>query len=209
MRYKFFKWIFPIIVLIIWVIILDWWTFGFKALTVFSYSLKAAGALPRAVPNISLVNHLGKNIDISSLKGKYIIVNFIYLNCPSVCHFVSSKIAEVYKNIEKLNKNMLEKLVFITVSFDLERDNPDLLYHYWLHHGALKEWQIAAFMPNEAPFIRSKLEKIGVYIFKKPNGQYNHTVYMFLINTKGEIVNVFDPAGAAEDIAIDIFKVIK
>ena len=208
--------LFPIFLLIGYFFLFFWWTLGFKALTIFSYSLGKAGPFPRPAPNLVLVNQFGENINTNSLKGKYVIMNFIYLNCPSVCHFVSSKVAEVYKNIEKLNKNMLEKLVFITVSFDLERDTTDLLYHYWLHHGAFKEWHIATFMskipvmgPNEAQFIRSKLEKIGVYIFRKPDGQYNHTVYMFLIDTEGEIVNVFDPARDVKDIVRDIFNIIK
>src|SRR5574343_1556959 len=37
------------------------------------------------VRNIRLVNQLGKQIDLDSLKGKILVIDFFFAKCPTIC----------------------------------------------------------------------------------------------------------------------------
>ncbi len=53
----------------------------------------AAGLLspPAAAPPLALHNYLGQPVNISSYRGKAVLVTFLYTNCPDVCPLISMK----------------------------------------------------------------------------------------------------------------------
>lgn len=86
------------------------------------------------VPDFSLIERSGRQVNLSDLKGKIWIANFIYTNCPDTCPIQSAQMKELQNEFS--NEKDL-RLVSITV--DPERDTPTVLSEYANRFGANPE----------------------------------------------------------------------
>ena len=77
------------------------------------------------VPDFSLTERSGRKVDLTELKGKIWVVNFIYTHCPDSCPMQSARIKELQD--EFINEKDL-RLVSITV--DPSRDTLKVLSEY-------------------------------------------------------------------------------
>ena len=70
-----------------------------------------------------LTDHNGQRFELSSLRGKAVLIFFGYTSCPDVCPTTLSKLSAVYKDLGKDAKRV--KTLYITV--DPDRDTPAVL----------------------------------------------------------------------------------
>ena len=183
----------PVTTLLICVGIISKWTHGFKAFTIFSYTLEEAHPLSKTFPDIRLVDHTGKVFNIHD-KDKYLLVNFVYLNCPDVCHKVNNQLEELY-HLPEAARVIPDKLNLLTISFDQENDNVAKIEKYRSYFGKdIDAWSFALpYQFKEEDFF-DYLKSLGVWIYKNPDtGIINHSVNLYLISPDHKIVRIFDP----------------
>ncbi len=183
----------PISALVICVAVLWKWTYGFSAFTVYSYTLKEAGNIPRAFPDFQMLDQDGNVFHLKD-KHKYVLINFVYLDCPYACHKVNNQLEQIYHLFSPAV--VPEKLEFVTVSFDLKNDNITKIKNYRNNFGNdINGWNFAIpYQTNQQDFIRV-LRKIGIWIYTIPEtGVTNHSLYLFLISPDNKIIQTFDPA---------------
>ncbi len=191
----------PILSLLVCLTVIGVWTLGFSSFTIFSYTLKKAGDLPRVFPDIELINHEGKVFHPDEI-DKYKLINFVYLNCPFVCHKVNNRLEQIYNKFDKAL--VPDKLEFLTVSFDVKNDDVKKIKNYRkLFKGDISGWSFALpYQSNEAAFT-DFLHNLGIWKYTVPsNGLINHSIYIFLVNRQNQIVKVFDPARESDDVII-------
>jgi protein SCO1/2 len=70
-----------------------------------------------------LTDHNGKRFELSSLRGKAVLIFFGYTSCPDACPTTLSKLASAYKRLGDDAKRV--KTLYVSV--DPERDTPDVL----------------------------------------------------------------------------------
>ncbi len=58
------------------------------------------------------------------LKDKVTVIGFIYANCPDICPMTTHN---MYLTQQKLKKNGIDNVLFVTVTFDPDRDFPSVL----------------------------------------------------------------------------------
>ena len=75
---------------------------------------------------LALTDHNGKPRTLADFRGKVVVVNFGYTQCPDVCPTTLAQLAEVMKKLGP-DANRVQVL-FVTV--DPERDTPELLSKY-------------------------------------------------------------------------------
>lgn len=79
------------------------------------------------VRNIQFVNQLGKKVDLDSLKGKIIVIDFFFSRCPSIC----PGLARSMKKLQDSYTNSRDSIVqFISVSIDPEHDSVTQLRNF-------------------------------------------------------------------------------
>jgi protein SCO1/2 len=76
--------------------------------------------------DFSLPSTLGRDVSLSDLEGKLVLLNFGYTTCPDVCPAALSRMREVLKAVDPQAEQL--QLVFITI--DPERDTVDKLRDY-------------------------------------------------------------------------------
>lgn len=76
--------------------------------------------------SFSLINQDGENVTFpDDFEGAPLVVGFIYTNCPDICSFITSNVKKIYNA-----GSYPEGTQFVLITFDPERDRPDVLKSY-------------------------------------------------------------------------------
>ncbi|NIP37618.1 MAG: SCO family protein [Candidatus Dadabacteria bacterium] len=91
-------------------------------------NLPVKGSLPG---DVSLIDHNNEEFSFSDLRGKVLLVSYIYTNCPDICHIINKKM-DVFKT--ELTANKIDKnVIFVSISIDPQNDTPAKLKEH-IHH---------------------------------------------------------------------------
>jgi len=71
------------------------------------------------VRDIAFTNQLGKNVALYDLKGKIIVINFIFTRCPSICPGLTKSMKRLQDSFKK-NDSIVQ---FVSISVDPEHDS--------------------------------------------------------------------------------------
>jgi protein SCO1 len=73
--------------------------------------------------DFTLTDHNGQRFELSSLRGKAVLIFFGYTSCPDACPTTLSKLSSVYRRLG----NDAKRVKTLYISVDPERDTPDVL----------------------------------------------------------------------------------
>jgi protein SCO1/2 len=97
-----------------------------------------------AAPDFTLTNQDGEKVSLRDLRGKVVVVNFIFTHCESGCLVSTAKL----KDVQNAFKNKPFQLVSIT--FDPAHDTPAALKEYAKRFRAdLANWSFLTGTPEE------------------------------------------------------------
>jgi len=136
------------------------------------------------VPDFSLIDQARQRVTLSSLAGKVLAINFIYTRCalPQFCLRVSNTFGVLQKRFQK---ELGRDLVLLTITFDPERDTPDVLATYAAQWNAdPKTWH---FLTGPVTDVRKVCALFGVEYFPD-EGLMNHSLRTALVDRQGKIV---------------------
>lgn len=68
-------------------------------------------------------------------QGDYVVMGFIYTNCPDICSLITQNLVQIQKNM-----NDPKDVHFIAATFDPARDTPSVLKKYGKAFGAEKNF---------------------------------------------------------------------
>lgn len=74
------------------------------------------GASP--APDFRLTNQFGEEVALSDLRGRVVVLTFLYTSCPDICPLTADKLGQVH---DQLGERARE-VVFVVVTVDPERD---------------------------------------------------------------------------------------
>lgn len=136
------------------------------------------------MPAFALVDQTRQRFSSSSLAGKVVAVNFIYTRCalPQFCLRVSNNFGVLQK---RFASRLGRDLVLLTVTFDPQRDTPDVLAKYasqWKADPAT--WR---FLTGPVADVRRVTSQFGVDYFPD-EGLMNHSLRTAVIDRGGRIV---------------------
>lgn len=150
---------------------------------------------PKPAYNFNLTDQSGVWVSLDSLKGKVLVVSFIYTGCPDVCSIAAS----IYLDIQKeLRDHVGKDVVLVFITTDPARDTLEVMDAWTKGYGG--KW---LFLRGET----AELEEVWrqYEIFVKPSGIIvYHSYKAYIIDRNNMIrfkyVGLFNPADAAQDI---------
>ena len=174
--------------------------------TVAGCSRDSAGsaAAESVLTDAKLVDQNGKAFSLTSLKGKPLVVDFIYTSCPGPCLMETSKLANVAL---RLGNDLGTKVTIVSISVDPEHDGPKQLLDYSRQQGAdAKGWYFLTGGPAE---IDQALAGFKLSRQVEPDGSVGHLVDMMLIGPDGRLVREYNgEVVKAQDIVDDVKKTL-
>ena len=165
---------------------------------------ESSAAAPSVLTNTELVDQNGKQVSLESLKGKPMVVDFIYTSCPGPCLMETAKLANVAL---RLGNDLGSKVTIVSISVDPEHDGPKQLLDYSRQQGAdEKGWYFLTGGPGD---VDKALAGFKLSRQIEPDGSVGHMVAMMLIGPDGRVVREYNgEAVKAQDIVDDVRKTL-
>jgi protein SCO1 len=153
---------------------------------------KAAGrAVPalatgQAVPDFTLIDQSGQPVRFSTVTaGKVVALDFVYTRCalPQFCLRASNVFGVLQK---RFARQYGRDLVLLTITFDPERDTPEVLATYAARFNAdPKMWR---FLTGNAADVRRVCALFGVESYLD-EGLVNHSLHTAVIDRQGRVAS--------------------
>jgi protein SCO1 len=143
-------------------------------------------ALDKPAPGFSLQDSSGQTVTLASLRGKVVVLFFVYTNCPDVCPLHAQRIAEIQ---EMVNITPMRDMVrFIAISTDPKNDTPDVLRAYGTTHALDPvNWLFLTSGPQRLEATRQLVQRFGHKFTKQGDGYQVHGVVTHIIDTAGRL----------------------
>jgi protein SCO1/2 len=140
-------------------------------------------------PATVLVDSAGRPFDLASLKGKVVLVSFVYTTCNGTCPATTSSLVGLQKTLKqaKVWGNSVE---FVSITLDPTRDTPEILNRYAQLFGAdLARWH---FLTGSRSHVESVIAAWGMWAKIGPTGVLDHPSRIFLLDPKGRQREIYN-----------------
>ena len=140
------------------------------------------------LPNISLTDQRGGAINLSSLKGKPVLFDFIYTSCPGPCGMMTSKMTRI---ADLFGQGLGSKVNLISITVDPEHDGPSQLRSYAKEQNADRTGWL--FLTGKPPQIEQVMSGFRLRRIRYPDGSIDHVLGFFLVGPDGRLQNEYLP----------------
>lgn len=183
-----------------------WTARQLKLLTTLSEPAKSPHSLGigQVVPNFTLIDQKRQRVSLSQFAGKVVAINFIYTSCalPDFCYRISNNFGVLQRRFQH---HMGHDLVLLTVTFDPQRDQPEVLAHYaetW--KADPKTWH---FLTGPVADVRRVTDIFGMDFFPD-EGLMNHSLHTAIIDRDGKLVANIEGNQFSADQLSDLVETI-
>ena len=166
---------------------------------------EAAGDYPASngnncLPDVSLIDQHGQAISLASLKGKPVLIDFIYTSCASTCPVLTSKIAAVAR---ELGPALGANVTIVSITLDPEHDGPAQLAAYAKSQAV--ESNSWLFLTGKPADIDQVLAAFKLRRMRESDGSIMHSVSAFLLGPDGHQIRQYNALDVnAKTVAADI-----
>ena len=137
-------------------------------------------------PDFELTDQNGARLSLADLRGKLVLLDFIFTSCPGPCPILTSSHVTLQRS---LPPELRARTRFVSISLDPVRDTPMALRSYAQKRGAdLTGW---SFLTGDPETVARVVQAYGVGTLRSPDGQLEHLVATFLIDPEGRIAQRF------------------
>jgi protein SCO1/2 len=141
---------------------------------------------PTGLPNLSLVDQNGNQVALSSLKGKPLLIDFIYTSCPGPCLTLTQSMERI---AQKLGPALGSQITFVSISIDPEHEGPPQLLAYAKKQDANRPgWLFLSGGPSDVDTV---LAGFNLTRQRAPDGEIEHMEEVFLVGPDGHIAKEY------------------
>jgi protein SCO1/2 len=168
-------------------------------------ALKTAAAVNVKAPDFVLVNQNSQRFDSTRLRGKVVVLNFIFTTCTDVCPIFTANLAQLQR---KLNERHSTELFFVSITTDPEVDSAKVLNAYAQRYSAdFKNW---AFLTGSEAQLKEVWNGFGVRVIRKGRGLVQHTSLTTVIDRQGlRRFNYLGEKWPPKDLEKDVLKLLE
>lgn len=149
------------------------------------------------IRDLELTNQLGQKVNLNEdLKGKILVMDFIFTTCNSTCPRITANMSDLQKSFIKKNPDLVQ---FISVTVDPGRDSVAALRNYADRFNADHDrwWFLTG---DQEEIFRFAREELGLKLQPADAnpGQFDHSEKFVLIDSRRYIRGYFDGTDPAE-----------
>jgi protein SCO1/2 len=140
------------------------------------------GAIGRQIGNYHLTDQFGRPLELARLRGRPLIISFIYTSCASACPTLTTRLSAVAKVArEALGKDSFS---ILTVGFDARVDTAEQMRRYAHERGIdMPGWYFAATDQS----IVDRLAADTGFVYAPAAGGYDHFSQLTIVDARGRV----------------------
>ena len=175
--------------------------------------MMAAGALGGAAesspladigpaPAVALTDSSGRPFELASLRGKAVLVSFVFTTCTGNCPATTNNLVVVRNALERAGL-WGTRVEFVSITLDPRRDTPEVLRDYaQLYRIDPASWH---FLTGPTDRVLSVVAAWGMWVRTTPTGTLDHPSRIFLVDPRGRQREIYSldflrPATVLQDV---------
>jgi len=162
-------------------------------------------AAPNAkAPDFTLIDQDGKQFHSANLRGKIVVLDFIYTTCTDVCPPFTANFAALQRWLKPEQKSAV---FLVSITTDPEIDSPKIFKAYAHRYGAdFSNW---AFLTGTEAQLKEVWKGFGIRVIRRARGLIQHDSVTTLIDRQGvRRVNYFGEKVLLADVERDILQLL-
>jgi protein SCO1/2 len=158
---------------------------------------------PQSVPDFTLTDQDGKRVRFADLRGKVVLLTFLYTHCPDICPLIAENLNAAVRELSPAQRNDVRVLA---VSVDPKRDTPAKVRGYVKVHRLLPQFRYLIGSKQELTAVWRKLD---VQALARDPELVDHTAYTLLVNRDGEGVVIYPSDFTSKDVLDDLRRMLE
>ncbi len=154
---------------------------------------------PSPLPPARLQDEKGQARSLTGFKRPVLLLDFIYTNCPSLCHTLGAEFRLL--QTELAARGWQERVQLLSLTFDPAHDDGAALTDYLKRfHANPGQWSAARFVADAS--LESVLKQLGVVVIPEADGGFVHNAAIYMM-VDGKVVSIHDlgdPTGILEAV---------
>jgi cytochrome oxidase Cu insertion factor (SCO1/SenC/PrrC family) len=149
------------------------------------------------LPASNLIDQHGAKVSLAALKGKPVLIDFIYASCATACPLMTSRFVQI---AGKLGGDLGTKVTMVSITIDPEHDHPAQLLDYARTHNADRDgWLMLTGTPAD---IEAVLRIYRLTREREPDGAIGHVTTSFLVGADGRQIRMYDTMEVAPNTVV-------
>lgn len=139
-----------------------------------------------AAQSNGLIDQRGEPFAMQQLRGKTVVLNFIFTHCPGICPLQTGALRRVSADLPEAVR---ERVHFVSVSVDPERDTPSELAAFATKHRVDQErW---TFVTGQKQELLAFGGSYAAQALPSGAGPLDHRTEIRLINAEGQLMQTY------------------
>jgi protein SCO1/2 len=152
---------------------------------------------PAAPPDFTLRDQSGRAVHLRALRGKVVLLTFLYTKCPDVCPITA---ANLNTALQRLGGKR-PRVVVLAVSVDPVGDTHASVLSFIRRHRLLPQFR---YLTGRRATLEHVWHEYKIVTVRRRAGDVDHTLYTLLIDRSGAARVLFDvkvaPAAVVHDV---------
>jgi protein SCO1/2 len=154
-------------------------------------------------PDFTLTTQAGDTLRLAELRGKVLLVSFIFTTCNGTCPATTHRMGQVQAALNARGLSRGGRVHLLSITLDPARDTPEVLRQYArLYDADLSSWSFVTGPPER---VAGVVAAWGMWARPAANGQFDHPSRVFLVDGRGRIREIYNldflkTAWVAEDV---------
>ena len=141
--------------------------------------------MDQPAPLFELSDPDGHQVGLAELRGKLVVLNFIYTQCPDVCPLQTERMGEIQRMIR--STSLRDRVRLISVTADPAHDTPDVMKAYGEQHGMDRaNWLFLTSGQSQPNATRALSQQYHNRYRLEPDGSITHGTVFHVIDGKGQ-----------------------
>jgi protein SCO1/2 len=154
---------------------------------------------PSVAPDFALRDQRGHVVRLSRLRGKVVMITFLYTHCPDACPLTAIHLNDTLGSLGPLRKNV----VVLAVSVDPKGDTPSAVDRFVRSHRLRPEFH---YLTGSTKALERVWRLYNVSAVRKGGPDVDHTLYTLVLDRSGKSRVLFDslakPAAMEHDVKL-------
>jgi protein SCO1/2 len=151
----------------------------------------------RPAQPIALHDAWGRPVSLASLRGKYVLVTFLYVHCPDVCPLIAQNLNAALEQLGTKRKDVR----VLAVSVDPKGDTPAAVRRYVAQRGLVPQFR---YLIGSAAQLKKVWAAWNVLSVESKPGVVEHVAYTSLVDPAGRQRLIYGSSVKAAQVLHDL-----
>jgi protein SCO1/2 len=156
---------------------------------------------PAQPPDFTLPDQHNRAVHLRALRGKVVLVTFLYTHCPDVCPLTAQNLNAALQRVGARRPDV----AVLAVSVDPAGDTHASVMSFIRQHRLLPQFH---YLTGSRAALQRVWRKYNVVAVRRKGGDVDHTLYTLLVDRSGTARVLFDATAKPAAITHDVRELL-